>query len=75
MASSTKVWLTGGVIALALAGCSTPSQKYGLPPPAEIEGEYPNINLDPAAKPEQQRMSPAEREAAEAELKRRAKGR
>jgi len=58
-------------LGLAAAACSTPSQRYGLPPPAK-GGDYPNINVDPAAKSPEPVMTPAQRAEAEAELKRQA---
>jgi hypothetical protein len=57
---------------LAAAGCSTPSERYGLAPPSENTAEYPNINIDPAKKSAQSPMTPAQRAEAEAELERRA---
>ncbi len=67
-------WRLLGITAatgLALGACSTPSQKYGLPPPAS-DLSYPNINLDPGVKSDEVPMTPAQRAAAEAELERRA---
>jgi hypothetical protein len=58
--------------ALLAAACSTPSERYGLAPPSASNTPYPNINVDPAAKPAEAKLNPQEREAAEAELERRA---
>jgi PBP1b-binding outer membrane lipoprotein LpoB len=58
-------------LAVALAGCSTPSQKYGLAPPSDNE-PYPNINVDPTQKPAETAMTPEQLDAAKAELERRA---
>lgn len=66
-----RPWLIAAAAGLCLAACSTPSQKYGLPPPSD-DLAYPNINLDPGVKSDQVPMTPEERAAAEAELERRA---
>jgi len=66
-----KVVLALGAGLLA-AACSTPSQRYGLPPPSETPGDYPNINVDPAAKPVEPKLDPKQRAEAEAELERQA---
>lgn len=57
---------------LAAAGCTTPSERYGLAPPSENTAEYPNINVNPAEKQAVPAMTPEQRAAAEAELQRRA---
>ena len=69
--SSWRIWLITGAASLALAACSTPSQKYGLAPPSADE-PYPNINVDPTQKPAEVAMTPQQLEAAKAELERRA---
>jgi hypothetical protein len=66
-----KLVLALGAALLATA-CSTPSQKYGLAPPSENAAPYPNINVDPAAKPAEPKLNPQERAAAEAELEQQA---
>ena len=69
-----RTLLVLGMAALAGAvtgACSTPSEKYGLPPPSADE-PYPNINMDPTQAPGQPAMTPEERAKAEAELERRA---
>ena len=59
-------------LAMALAACSTPSQKYGLAPLSQSTDPYPNINMDPTQKSAEAAMTPEQRAEAEAELMRRA---
>jgi hypothetical protein len=66
-----RPWLIAAAAGLCVAACSTPSQKYGLPPPSD-DLAYPNINMDPAVRSEEVPMTPEQRDAAEAELERRA---
>jgi hypothetical protein len=61
--------LGAGLLATA---CSTPSQRYGLPPPSATTEAFPNINVDPAAKPAEAKLDPKQRAEAEAELERQA---
>jgi hypothetical protein len=60
------------ISALALAGCSMPSEKYGLAPVKDSTLAYPNINLDPAAQTGQAPLDPQARAAAQADLEQRA---
>jgi hypothetical protein len=68
---NVKVVMALGAGLLATA-CSTPSERYGLPPPSASKEEFPNINLDPAAKPAEKALTPQQRTEAEAELERQA---
>ena len=54
----------------ALAACSSPTERYGLTPLYQETTAFPNINTDPAKKQADPFMTPAQRAAAEAELKR-----
>ncbi len=38
-------------VAAVLAGCTMASDKYGLPPVDRTNKAYPNINIDPPARP------------------------
>jgi hypothetical protein len=69
--SLCRIWIIAGAAGLALAACSSPSAKYGLAPPSADEA-YPNINVDPTKKPEETVMTPAQLEAAKADLERQA---
>jgi hypothetical protein len=68
-----KVILALGAGLLA-AACSTPSARYGLAPPSQTPEAFPNINVDPAVKPAESALSPAQRAAAQAALEQQAAG-
>jgi uncharacterized lipoprotein YajG len=55
--------------AVALAGCETPSQKYGLAPPDPAIG-YPQLNRIPSVELRTENMRPLEVAAAEERLDR-----
>jgi hypothetical protein len=58
--------------ALILAGCSMPSEKYGLAPITQSTAPYPNINADPTQKQAEPYLDATQRAEAEAEMLRRA---
>lgn len=62
-------WAIGAIAAVLLAGCETPSQKYGLPPP-DPNAPYPNITAVPSVSRETSNMRPIEVLEAEERLDR-----